>query len=140
MRMPLEVFVGSVLPSPLNGGQSLHVGGDHGVMITQQLHEGAGDMGVGETVEDPAALGNAIEQSGVTEQAEVPRHTRLALAEDLGDFCHSQLTPRQDPKQPQPSWLGGRTQRFEEGAVAGDRPIDVRGSLLKRCGGHNGSI
>ena len=118
--MPLKIFVGSVLPSPLNGGQSLHVGGDHGVMITQQLDEGASDVGVGEAVKDPAALGNAIEQSGVTEQAEVPRHTRLALAEDLGDFGHSQLAPRQDPKQPQPSWFSSRTQRLEQGAVAGN--------------------
>ena len=119
MGMPFEIFVSSVLPSPLNGGQSLHVGGDHGVMLTQQLYQGAGDMGVGEAVEDPTALGNAIEQSCVTEQAQVPRHSRLALAEDLGDFSHGQLAPRQDPKQPQPSRLGGRTQRLEEGAVAG---------------------
>ncbi len=68
---------------------------------------------VDEAEERPGALAVLGDEAGIDEQAEVPRHARLRLAEDLGEVGDGQFTVTQQCDDAQPGLLADGLQRVE---------------------------
>ncbi len=98
---------------------ALTIAHQHGVvdveLLEQQAREAA-TVGIHRhTVVDPMLLAEALEQPAVVEKLEVPRHPRLALAEDLGELGNREFTTRQDGEQSQTRRLGDGPQTGQQG-------------------------
>ncbi len=60
-------------------------------------------------------LPHPVEQSGLAEQAEVPRQPWLRLAQDLREIHHAERAAPREGEQPQAGRLGGGAQAGKEG-------------------------
>ena len=75
--------------------------------------QGAGWAAGAQAVENPAAFAKAIEETGLAEQLQMPRHPRLALSENLRQLADRQLAARAQDQQAQSAGLGDRAQGAE---------------------------
>ena len=73
-------------------------------------HQRAGGTAGAQAIEHPAAFAKAIEQSGIAQQLEMPRHARLTLPEDLRQFADGQLAARAQNQEPQARGFSGGAQ------------------------------
>jgi hypothetical protein len=80
---------------------------DHRQQLLDRAALGAGRR---RAVVDPVLLSQTIEQSDIAQEFEVPRDTRLALADHLTDLTDGQLGAGKQREQPKARGLGGRTQ------------------------------
>jgi hypothetical protein len=99
---------------PLDRGQSLQIEADRPVSLAarhdQVPHQGACRAAGAQAIEHPTALAKAVEQSGIAQQLQMPRHARLALPEDLRQFADRQLAARAQNQEPQPGRFRGGAQ------------------------------
>ena len=62
----------------------------------------------------PGALGIAMHQPGIGEKLQMPRHARLALAENFGQVLDRLLAIGKQRQQPQPGDFPGRPQHLNQ--------------------------
>ncbi len=73
-----------------------------------------GGAAIGATIEDPTALLEALDQAGRSEQLEVTRNARLALARDGRELADRELGLAQNQKQPEARGIACGAQHRDE--------------------------
>ena len=69
---------------------------------------------MGQAIEDPGALRQALDQPAIGQQAQMARDPRLALPQDLGDLADRQLAFGQQRHQPQAGGFARRAQTLQQ--------------------------
>ncbi len=93
----------------LDGGEALAIEGERGVGLRHQFDQEPRQLACprppGRAIEHPGALAEAVEQPGIAEQLQVPRHARLALPEDVGKLADREFALGAQHKQAKPGGL-----------------------------------
>ena len=101
----------------LDRAQTLQIERDRRIGIAARCHELSRQRPdrarLPQTIKDPAAFAETIEEAGLAQQLQVTRNPWLALPQDLGKLAHRQLTARAENDEPQPGRFGYRAQHSQ---------------------------
>jgi hypothetical protein len=110
--------LGLLCPSLLSRLRTRAIFGEDGVSLIEQrdqpLHEAGRHRVLSEPVVHPLTLPEPLDQSGVAEDLEVPRHPRLALPNRRSEIRHAEVTLTAQGNQSQPRRFAGGLQPGDE--------------------------
>ena len=130
--MSLEIGLRSFSARLLHGGGSRPVTGQSEIGRIEACHDGASERrfgaAVGEAEEDPGALAEAADETGLHHQLQMPADAGLALAEHLGQVLDVEPPFASSARMRRRGLAGGAQRR--EGLGTGEARRGVLGSVI----------
>jgi hypothetical protein len=113
-----KIGLGTDRPAPLDRRKPLPVECPHRIVGIEEAQKPACQLSRrrvrGQPEIDMYPLGRPVEQPGIGQQFQMPRHARLALPENFHHVADSELALGQKRDQPKPRRLRERPERLEE--------------------------
>ena len=112
-----EIGARDVRALALDCTQSLQIESDRGINVAARLHElprqRANRARLAQTIEDPAAFAEAVEEAGSAQELQMTRYPRLALPQNFSKLAHGEFAAGAKDDEPQSGRLGHRAQHSQ---------------------------